>query len=104
MKKLRSVFISFGSVNISLTIWDFYCTQQSLILFDFDKDFDISKVETTKGMKISLSFWKNIVLLNVPTGAGKRNSTIMNERLISDLIVDAEQIKSLTPNSIITLN
>ena len=53
-----------GLVIISFTILVFSCTERSVILFDFNQDFDISKVERSEGMKISLTDEKALRLEN----------------------------------------
>ena len=55
MKNQRMILPSTGMVTIVLTILIFSCTKRPVILFDFNQDFDVSKVETTEGMKISLT-------------------------------------------------
>jgi len=54
MKKQKLIQNSAGIIMIILTFLGFSCTKRSLILFDFNRDFDTGTVETTEGMKISL--------------------------------------------------
>lgn len=51
----NKVFTSMSIVSIGLTILLMSCTKKSVVLFDFNRDFDIRLVETTEGMKISLT-------------------------------------------------
>ena len=55
MKNQRMILFSMRTIIIAFTILVFSCTERSDILIDFNQDFDISKVETTEGMKISLT-------------------------------------------------
>ncbi len=50
--------------TIGSAILLFSCTRSSVVLFDFDQDFDISKFQTTEGMKISLTHEKALHLEN----------------------------------------
>lgn len=81
----------------------YFGTNQSSYLVAIAEMMTQTNGKTCKIFPAVPSSWKNIVLLNMPTGAGKRLSAIMKDGLISYLIVDGKQIKSLTPNSIITL-
>ncbi|MBL7111598.1 MAG: hypothetical protein ISS19_06630, partial [Bacteroidales bacterium] len=64
MKNQRMILTSMGFVAISFIILIFSCTERSVILFDFNQDFDISKVERSEGMKISLTDEKALRLEN----------------------------------------
>ena len=55
MKNQRMILFSMRTIIIAFTILVFSCTERSDILIDFNQDFDISKVETTEGMKITLT-------------------------------------------------
>ena len=64
-------------IIIILTILVFSCTGKSLVLFDFNRDFDIGKVETTEGMKISLTD-ENALLLEKGAVRQYRPSLVLN--------------------------
>ncbi len=55
MKNSGMTLASITFFTIGSAILLFSCTKNSVVLFDFNQDFDIHKVEITEGMKISLT-------------------------------------------------